>query len=283
MVLALMCAGLACRGTGTRPSDFSPLRNPDPLLRQGTTEELMGLLERRAPPHRTLQAQGRVSVEDQVENRRRWFDVNLLYREPDNVRLRGSRVGPGTLFEVLATNEESWFYNNRNRELFVGTVDDLRDHLGLLGSFDLSELMGSLMIAQEARKVIESGTMTDWRVRRNEVEFQETRGGLTRHWTVDRHSGLVRRVELREGPTVVATVEYDRYELIEGPEILPTQLHVTMPREGIRTRLRVSSYNLDPELREDIIFESRPRGARTIQPLWQLHWDGPEDAPEPQP
>jgi hypothetical protein len=280
-VLAIVVMA-GCRGSRPRPADFSPLQNPDPLLRAGTPAELLALLERRAPDHRTVQAQGRVTVEVEGHGGRQWFDANLLYRDPDSVRLRGSRVGPGTLFEVLATPAESWFYLRQERDLYVGTSDDLREHLGLLGSLDLKELMSSILIAQELRFVLTNQAQSGWRVRRDDIEFRDQRGGLQRIWTIDRHSGLVRRVELREDGRTMAFVEYDRYVLLEGPELLPDDLRVILPREGVTARLRISTYNLDPQLREDVVFESRPSGARATYPLWQLRWDGPEDAPEPE-
>src|SRR5690606_24296940 len=215
-VLAIVVMA-GCRGSRPRPADFSPLQNPDPLLRAGTPAELLALLERRAPDHRTVQAQGRVTVEVEGHGGRQWFDANLLYREPDSVRLRGSRVGPGTLFEVLATPAESWFYLRQERDLYVGTSQELRQHLGLLGSLDLQELMSSLLIAQELRAVLEAESFTSWRARRDVIELRDSRNGLVRHWSVDRHSGLVRQVELREGGEIMASVEYDRYELLEGP------------------------------------------------------------------
>jgi hypothetical protein len=275
----------ACGSSRPRPADFSPLRNPDPLLAKGTPTELLSLLERRTSSPRTLQAQGRVTVSEEGQRRRQWFDVNLLYRTPDSVLLRGSRVGPGTLFTVLSKPEESWFFLNREGELYVGTTQELREHLGLLGSIGLSELMGALLVSQEVKSLLGSQEFDDWRTRRSDIRFSDARLGGTRQWTIDRHSGLVRTMELLDDRRqALIRVEYDKYELIEAPQILPTDLRVILPREGVTLRLRLTSYRLDPvDLREDLVFDTRPRGVRSTYPLQQLSWEGPDDAPEPEP
>jgi hypothetical protein len=231
-----------------------------------------------------MQTQGRVTLSVEGERRLQWFDANLLYRTPDTVLLRGSRVGPGTLFTMLSKPEESWFFLNREGELYVGTTDELREHLGLLGSIGLSELMGALLVSQEVKSLLSSQEQERWRARREDIEFSDRRLGGTRRWTIDRHSGLVRRMELLdEQRETLILVEYDKYELIDSPEILPTDIRVILPREGVTLRLRLTSYRLDPvDLREELVFDTRPRGVRTTYPLRQLRWEGPDDAPEPE-
>ncbi len=285
VLLGFFLLGLsACGSSRPRPADFSPLRNPDPLLVKGTPAELLSLLERRTSNPRTLQAQGRVTVSEEGRKRRQWFDANLLYRTPDSILLRGSRVGPGTLFTMLSKPEESWFFLNREGELYVGTTDELREHLGLLGSIGLSELMGTLLVSREVKSLLASGEFEDWRARRGDIQFSDVRLGETRRWTIDRHSGLVRTMELLDGRReALIRVEYDKYELIEAPRILPMDLRVILPREGVTLRLRLTSYRLDPvNLREDLVFDTRPRGVRSTYPLRQLRWEGPDDAPEPE-
>lgn len=270
---AMIFAGCSSHRRAGAPEFRSPLEaTGQQLLRDATIDELQRILDRRAATYATLVAQGRVTLAIEGDSRRRWFEANLLWRrDPAAVRLRGSRVGPGTLFEMLTTRDEAWFYLNGDRTLYLGTPDQFAHSAGVLGALSLDDMMAALLVSQDLRGALAAER---WRLRLSTAPdtltiTRPSPGGGDKTWIVRRADAFVREMRLRDAAgTPVARVRYDAYEFAQPGAPMPSDLTITLPGEGLEARFEVSSWKLDPELKS-LVFE-RPRGVRDTLPLAEL-------------
>lgn len=270
LLLAAAAVLLSAGCRRSRPDFDSPydLRGPD-ILRDGSLGEIASVVSHRARDHQHLVRQGRIVLE--ADGQRVWFDGNILVRtDPPAVRLRGSRVPAGTLFEIALRGGDAWVYLNRDRELFVGTREELARQTGLEGAISLEELVASILVLQDLKaRLAEPGR---WRVlpTRREVLLARTEpDGRSAAWRIRRSDGLVRefvrfdpwgRAELR--------VTYESWVLEDG-EPLPGQFVAEVDEGRVRLTMRLSQYRLGTPV-SDAVFDELPRDARGIYALSDL-------------
>lgn len=116
--LSLVLAGCVCRRAEISP--WPPLLNAPASL-----SEMAQTVGQRAPRADTLQMQARVVAQGESVLGRRAFDLNFLWRRPDSVRVRLSRQGPGTVFELLQQGGYLTLLFNRERLYFTGPMGTL--------------------------------------------------------------------------------------------------------------------------------------------------------------
>jgi hypothetical protein len=117
-LIAAALDGCVCRTAEISPR--LPLGSPP-----STPDAMLGVVEQRAQPPETLQMQAHVVAQGKSLIGRRAFDINLLWRRPDQTRLRLSRPGPGTVFEVLQRGDTLTLLDPLNRQYFSGPIEDL--------------------------------------------------------------------------------------------------------------------------------------------------------------
>ena len=281
-VLALALAG--CRA---RPVFDSPYPGEAPTaLARGTLAEFAALLQARTRQHPHLARQGRVVIEVPSEGAKMWFEGNILVRDdPPAVRLRGSRVPIGTLFEVCVRGDAAWVYLNREREVFTGSARALRETTGLAGSVSLRELVASILVMQDLReRLARPGQWTMYRTRREVLLAVEEPGGRRLAWRIRRHDGLVREfVTFDARGAAELRVTYESWVLEDG-EPLPGQFVAEVQDGAVRLTLRLDQYKLGQPI-ADAVFDELPRGAQSFFGLEQLAGresvipEGGEEAP----
>lgn len=255
LVSCLLCTALpGCRTTKPRTADSfpGPYQREENLLREATLDELYDLLGYRTPEHPLLWSRGTVRIRQQGVKGTMWFDATLIYRDPDAVRLRGSRVGLGTLFEVIVSGDNAWVHLNRDKELYGGTLEELRREGGLLGSFTLRDMIAAVLVNHDLRERL--AVPRRWRVSRDAEEMRlvlvrEDGGRIT--WHVRRLDGLVREIVLRDRwNREELRVTYRGYQLVEG-EPLPSKLMLSMWEGEVTVEIDLAEYKLRPDMKPE--------------------------------
>ena len=241
---------------------------PD-VLREGTLEEIAQLVSERTKEHPFLVRQGRIVLE--TEEGKMWFEGNLLVRdEPPAVRLRGSRVPIGTLFEVAVSGPDAWVYLNREKQLFIGSPEELRRQTGVAGAVSLQEVVSSILVYQDLQERLSQPGV--WRVlpRRDEVFLaQETPLGRQLAWRIRRSDGLIREfVTFDSLGNAELRVTSESWEL-EDDEPLPGQFVAEVANGAVELTMRLGDYKLGQPL-ADAVFDRTPSGAREIYLLSDL-------------
>lgn len=255
-VLLLILVGVlattsACRGRQTTPDGFrSPFqRGGDDALREASLEELHALLAYRTPEHPLTWVRGRVSLREPDQRGTAWFDGLLIYREPDAVRLRGSRVGIGTLFEVIVADEQAWVHLRRERELFGGSLDELREEGGILGALSLSDMMAAILVNHDLRQRLDEER--EWRLLEDGREFilsTEIERGRRIYYRIRLSDGLVRELAVRDPMgRMEAHVTYEGFDMHEGA-LLPTAMTIDLMGGALEVRFTAHEYKLHPEI-----------------------------------
>ncbi|MBI5155353.1 DUF4292 domain-containing protein [Candidatus Poribacteria bacterium] len=251
---AVLLCFAALAFTGCRRASFvTPYDVPPgaPTLAQGTLAELDALLEARAPEHATLWVRARVILREPGRRGKAWFDATILYKAPDAVRLRGSRIPIGVLFEVIALGDQAGVYLKRDGELYVGTFGELREQGGGLGALSLGEMMSALLVNQELRRLMSAPAA--WRVvnsREDLLLSKPIEDGRVMVWRIRRSDGLVRETILTTpSGEIEARVRYDGYAFT-GPdeEPLPSRLAIELAGGQFEVTIEPGEYKLDPEL-----------------------------------
>ncbi len=256
-VLAFSLLGTSCRG----PRGFvTPYDSA--AIREGRTaaedrDMLLARLRERAPYPTELWFRSRVNVRYEDRGGSDFFTAVVMYREPDQVRLGGSRSPIGSLFDVLVIGEWVSLYFNRERQQFIGTTSDLAEKAGAAGALSPNEMLTAILVQQELRRYLEGREPVLVRPRGEDhllVATRQSPTGRQLFWLVRRQDGLIEELVVREpdrrGEIRVRYREYRLYEHPERPgeEPLPYRLDVLIPAEGIEVELRVTEYRLAPEL-----------------------------------
>ena len=255
----------------TGPDSVLPPR-PDYLLAEGTLDELKAVLDQRTRSHQTMQAVGRIVMEQEGMDGKIWFDANLLHRTPDDIRLRGSRVPVGTIFEVLTLQDSACVYLNREKELFVGTLQELQELGGVTGLLTPRQMLSALLINHDLKRRLE--VRSEWMFGVNEETMllsQEIPGSeRVMSWAIRREDAAVTSVAIQQPNGVPdLIVEYEDYEFIDAGELMPMELTVLLPQSAAKVSVKLSKYRMDPPL-VDAVFQCPDGKAEAIYPLEEL-------------
>jgi len=255
LILRLCFVGVAaamlatgCRSRG--PEFQSPYRpGSDDMLRAATPQEVYDLLRYRTPDHDLYWTRGRISLRVPEESGVAWFDGTLIYRQPDAVRLRGSRLGIGLLFELIVANDNAWVHLRRERELYGGTLDELRESGGVIGALSLKDMMAAVLVNQDLKERLESPRQ--WSILDQGREFvmaTNIEQGRRVYYRIRRNDGLVRELVLRDAwGRIEAQVIYEGFTLEEGA-LLPTAMTIHLAERSLEVRFNVAEYKLNPDM-----------------------------------
>jgi hypothetical protein len=278
-VLALLLSG--CRSR--RPAFDSPYPEGRALLARGTLAELDAVLRQRTPPHGVFWASGRVSIRQPEVRGSVWFDATFIYNEPESFRLRGSRMVIGTLFEVIVCGEDAWVHLNKERELYAGTLSELRRQGGMLGAFSLQDMAAAILVHQDLRRRLSAGGA--WQVLRTGDElFLTTKlaEGRRATYRIRRADALVREVVVR-GPDgrIELQALYEGFRLSDDGEPLPTRLVLHLLGDALSVRFRSDAYKPNSDVKPENVCHL-PRNARVFPLAALMDRDAPI-APEEEP
>ncbi|MBI1289808.1 hypothetical protein GC173_01000 [bacterium] len=199
-----------------------------------------------------------------------FVSIRALYQEPDRIRLRGSRLDI-TLFDLLLRDGKAHLYIRDEGARYDGTMADLSRASRVIGGLSPRELVASLQVLSELRRVLESSepvVVSDEGTNLLVV----ARVGIERaqgFWLVRKSDGLVREFLLRDrfGNEQIR-VSYLSYKLEgDGRQPMPSNLTLQLLPEDSTFKINVNEYRLEPALRPQ---QFEPPEARRVRPLSQL-------------
>lgn len=241
-------------------------------------EELREALLARTNRHEEIWVRSDVTITREGERGRDFFTALVLYREPEQFRLRGSRLPIGTIFEVLLSGNEAYLHFNREGKLFVGTLEELAERSGVIGGLTPRDLVSAVLVQQNLAEWLASPAhRVVWRDGGEHLLLGSRHPASGRQilWLVRKSDALVREVVIRSPEGVEdLRIEFLRYRLEsrgEGPgEPFPVDFVFTVPLEGIVIRSEGAEYKLAPGL-DDRAFA--PPRARDVYPIRSLHFE----------
>ncbi len=266
-LVLIVIGAVGCRGTG---KFVSPYGKPEPGAAPLVTQlpDVYELLQFRAAEHPLFWARAEVTMKIEGVKGKTRFDATLIYREPDAFRLRGTHPLAGLVFELIASGDQAYVHLAREKELYEGSLEELRRQGGIAGSLSLRDLMGALLVNQDLRRRLEEGR--SWKVLAAGDDFfltETLEDGRTMLWRIRRSDGLVREIVIRSGggePEL--QIVYGGYELINDVEPFPTRLDITVLDGVSRIALKMKEYKTDPNLDPKVV-DSLPRSVQSVLPL----------------
>jgi hypothetical protein len=275
LFLAVAAIATACAG---KKGDF---RSPYPaderlVLAEGSLAELYGVLKARTPEHGVFWSSGRVAIRQEGVDGTVWFDATVIYDEPDAIRLRGGRFVTGTLFEVIVCGDNAWVHLNKERELYEGTLAELRRQGGILGSMSLADMTAGILVHRDLRRRLEE--KREWEVLAGREELfvtTELQAGRKMTWRIRRADGLVREAVVRgPGGAVELQAVYEGFELTEEFEPLPTRMNLYVQQDAMSVRYKADGYKPNSDVKpENVCY--LPRGTRVFPLAALMERDAP--------
>lgn len=281
-LLFLTCLALSaalsagCRGTRGFVSAYDR-----ELLREGAVQVLdrdmlLAALRERAPYPSELWLRSRVTIRRDDRRGSDFFTAVVMYREPGQLRLGGSRQPIGNLFDVLILGEDVSLYFNREGRQFVGTTRDLAEKTSAVGGLSPRELLTAVLVQQELRRYLEDPGPVLVRPRGEGHLLAAARqqpSGRQLLWLVRRRDGLVEEFLVRDAAgNEEIRVRYSEYRLYSHPdrpgmEPLPYRIEMRVPSEGVDVECRVTEYRLSPGLTDRSFTPPRAREVYALRDL----------------
>lgn len=224
------------------------------FLAVNNAADLKAALIARTPLRDNLWARSEVVVRQDAVRGSRYFSAVLLYREPDQIRLRGSRMEIGNIFDVLVLGDQASVFLNRSGDLYRGSLAQLAETSGRMAGFGPRDFLGALMVQQELRRALEGSDPVGVLPKGDAhllVATKNVETGRQFFWLVRKADGLVeeRLVRNAQGAEELRIL-YRRYSL-EGPpgadktEPFPQQMTLQVAASGATVALDLDSYRLD--------------------------------------
>lgn len=258
-----------CRAERTFHSPYD-IEDQPRTLERGTIAEVHALMRERAVDHPTLWSGGKIVISVQGERKKQWFDMTLLFRSPDAIRLRGSRIPIGTLFEVIMNGDSAWVYLNREKELYAGQRADLSKVSGVTGALSLQDMMAAILVNQDLlRRLDEGGRWTVLPTQKDVLLAKSIEDGRQLIWRLRRSDGLVREVVLR-GPQdrIEMRVSYWDYALeSDATEPLPEEFVIGLYEDQLNFDVEIDKYKINPALVDAVFL---PPKAEKVFPMEML-------------
>lgn len=205
------------------------------------------------------------------------FTTIAMYRAPESIMLGISRFELGTIFSILIEGEDVSFYANREKRMFVGTLDELAEKTALIGGLPPRDLVAAVTIQRDLYEALTSGRPVSVLDQGSHL-LVAARHPTTRRqyfWLVRKADALVQEVLIRTPEGIEETrVHYREYGLFENATTgeqhpYPERLTLRVPIQDITVEADVKEYRLGTELPPFRL----PR-ARETYPLSRLNFDG---------
>ncbi len=183
------------------------------------------------------------------------FTAIAMFRPPDSVLLGVSRIGIGRVMTLLVEDGVVQLYMDRERELLVGTMDELAEKTALLGGLEPRDLVMGVTVLRELHDALGDERPVAVRPRGDHWLVGSRRDdGRQLLWLVRRTDGLVEELLLRspEGSEEIR-VRYLEYDLVEQAGAAralpyPVEMVYTSVQEAVTIEAEVKEYRLDPDL-----------------------------------
>lgn len=238
---------------------------------------LVAALSQRTEPMEELWVRFGTTIRQEGNRVAPSFTTIAMYRAPESIMLGISRFELGTIFSILIEGESVSFYANRERRMFVGTLDELAEKTALIGGLPPRDLVAAVTIQRDLYEALTSGrpvTVLD----QGSHLLVAARHATTRRqyfWLVRKADALVQEVLIRTPDGIEETrVHYQEYGLFENAATgsrhpYPARLTLRVPAQEITVDADVKEYRLGTELPPFRL----PR-ARETYPLSTLNFDG---------
>jgi hypothetical protein len=247
---------------------FSPVQTQYPP--ELSPAEISRLLKERHSSFYNLWASGKITLWGNGIKGKKYFQATILYREPDSLRLRGSRMITSTLFEFIVNSGRMAVVWNREKTWFEGAKEEWVEHPELSLGIDPLFLPKGLLIHQELTGLFENQKITRWKKKGKTCLFlSEGTDGSREAFLVGIEDLLIREAALYSPDGLLAIrLKFLRYDSFDG-EILPVELEAVFPQTSITARVQIDAYKF-PESFDDTVFSLTPPPGYESHPLQVL-------------
>ncbi len=249
-VIGLVVVLVTLSGCQFFRGQYSPL---EPFSPQPTTlGQILPQLEQRWAPVGTYQAQGAMALSGEGIRGTVSFRSNTLYESPANIRVRASR-GPKTVFEVLQTGSVVSIVDGTEEKVYVGAVEELLSHPGIIGGIEPLEIARALLIGQSFMNALNVTRASGGEVENIAFEGDrlalsqvftapgETKPNRLEEYVVRREDGLIEGARLvqrqSDGQMVEVVVQYDEWGI--DPQGMPYPKQFVIHSQSPKTELKV--------------------------------------------
>lgn len=257
-VAAVALAITSCRGKAAR--EFQTAYDPKVVAAGLVSVEdraaLRARLDANAETLETLWVRLGVTVRQDGKRAAPGFTTVAMYRQPDQIMLGISRAELGTLYTIQIRGEEAAFYSNRDKRLYVGTLDELAAKSALIGGLRPPDLVAAVQIQDELRRVLNSPEPVVV-VDQGEHLLVAARHPASRRqmlWLVRKADALVQELLVRSPRGAEELrIRYGAYQLVRngktGRELpYPSRVVFEFPSEQVTVEAEAREYRLDTNL-----------------------------------
>jgi hypothetical protein len=270
VLLATLVAFPGCRSSGTFRSPFPKEEVAAGRHEVRTIEDVRTRLDATTAPHPELWVRAGITIRQGGD--KNFISTVTLFRSPDQLRMRGSRLDIN-LFDLLLDGNAVSFLLNREGKRFDGSLEELGRLSQATGGLTPKDLVSAVLVRRSLQEVLASGNASVDMPREGHLLIAGLVGkDQTGLWLVRQEDGMVREFLLRDRDQQdLVRIQYEAYELT-GPmrEPLPSKLRMKIPRTGAELLVDISEYRLEPKLRDA---QFRPPKARTVLPLADLQFE----------
>lgn len=280
-VIGLVAVLVTLSGCQFFRGQYSPL---EPFSPQPTTlGQILPQLEQRWAPVGTYQAQGAMALSGEGVRGTVSFRSNTLYESPANIRVRASR-GPKTVFEVLQTGSVVSIVDGTEEKVYVGAVEELLSHPGIIGGIEPLEIARALLIGQSFMNALNVTRASGGEV--ENIAFENDRLALSQVFTspgetkpnrleeyvVRREDGLIEGARLvqrqSDGQMVEVVVQYDEWGI--DPQGMPYPKQFVIHSQAPKTELKVEveESEINPKFTPQVFWIDQDK--YEMRPLEQL-------------
>lgn len=220
--------------------------------------EISLLIKERHKPFQRLWASGKITLWGKGIKGKKYFQATILFREPDLLRLRGSRMITSTLFEFIVNSGRMAVVWNREKTWFEGDKEEWMAHPDLSLGIDPLFLPKALLIHQELINLFEDKRITRWQKKgRLYLFLSEGTDDSREAFLVGIEDLLIREAALYSSEGLLdVRLKFLRYDSFDG-EILPEEMEIFFPQTSITARVQISDYKY-PESFDKAVFSLSP-------------------------
>lgn len=275
---SLLALGVLMAGCGGTKSFHSAYDKKEIATRRHAVtnrEDLTAALQASVHKHDELWAKSDVVVRQKSIKKKTFFTALLLFRSPDQVRLRGSRVPIGTVFEVLLLGRQAMIYINQENRLFTGDISELASKTEAIGGLTPRELLAAVFVQQDLLERLEGEGEISVTDKEDHLLIAALHPINRRQlfWQVRKADGLVEELLIRspEGAEQLR-IKYREYSMEEDSEAsttepLPTDFVMNLAGEDVEVSVEVNEYKLSPKLKDAVFFAPKARETYRLRDL----------------
>ena len=269
--------GLTLGGCQFFRPEYSPLPAFSPKPDQ--LGAILPELQKRWSPITTYKASDELEISRGLLGTRA-FPSAVVYESPDRFRL-GLTRGPSTVLEVLQVGDQVGIMLPTDRIVFVGAVEELKQHPGAIGGVEPLEIARALLIGETFMEAIRSEQQAGKNPAQRSFEDDKLvfghdvaePGQPVRHeqYVVRQKDGLIEsaRLETRVPgqPERVVDIEYDRWGISNGR---PYPTRVVIRSSAAKMIADIDSAEANPGDMSERAFTVDPQRFTTVRPLQEF-------------